>query len=179
MQSGYVWLHINTLSRVTLSCQVLYYKNKGFTCSYWHIRHSQLFLKEIISITSCSSSPQGFNLYSSVPSLLFIPYQLNIKKKSMEINKQTHNIVSKWKSEPLHSTGITQDLLEPQLLVMLRQTSYGPIFVLSYMGFCSFCFTLPSSLKKKIYLIKSSRVHKVRRICFKCYSGLTENYTKK
>lgn len=109
MQSGCVWLHINTLSRVTLSCQILCYKYKGFTCSYWHIRLSQLFLKEIISITSCSSAPQGCNLYSSVPSLLFIPFQLNILKKPMEINKHTHNIVSKWKSETLHSMGITQD----------------------------------------------------------------------
>lgn len=92
MQSGCVWLHINTLSRVTLFCQILYYKNKGFTYSYWHIRLSQLFLKEIISITSCTSPPQGCNLYSSVPSLLFIPSQLNIKKirKLRNTNTKLH-----------------------------------------------------------------------------------------
>lgn len=109
MQSGYVWLHLNTLSRVSLSCHILCYKNKGFTCSYWHIRLSQLFLKEIIFINSCTSPLQGCNLYSSVPSLLFISSQLNIKKISKSINTHTQNCVkvgSNWKASTFHSTGI-------------------------------------------------------------------------
>lgn len=105
------WLHINTLSRVTLFCQILYYKNKGFTCSYWHIRLSQLFLKEIISMTSCTSPLQGGSLYSSVPSLLFIPSQLNIKKIRKLRNTDTKlcEVGSMWEAKALYITGITQD----------------------------------------------------------------------
>ena len=146
MQSGCIWLRINTLSRVTLSCQFLYHKNKGFVCSYWHIRFSQLFLKEIISITSCTSSPQRWNLYGSVPSLRFIHSQLNIIKIEKLINihiKFWNGIESKWKLRILTAWVSHRTLLVAQILFIVDNKSYRWALLLYHGGLC---FSLHSSL---------------------------------